>query len=156
MPQNQGSRVSPSHREPAFGRSQEGRRKREQLYLPWTWVHLGTKSLSPGHSSPLPESKLGQGRLRVILNPNNLPDHCLLLPCPPEQAGTPILAFQPPATRHQPAGSLCSIPACRQWEDLDIGQTGHWDSREGTLEHKQEREMEDRPQKPPGWEKIWN
>lgn len=32
----------------------------------------------------------------------------------------------------------------------------HRGGKEGTCEHKQEREMKDSPQKPPGWEKIWS
>lgn len=98
-----------------LGGSREGRRKMEQLHLSGTWVHLGMRSLVPeGHeqpASPLLKGELKQGIEDNPQSPNRLPSRCQLLPCSPERTGTPILAFRPPATRHQPAGSLCDIPA---------------------------------------------
>lgn len=57
---------------------------------------------------------------------------------------------------HHPHGLLRACVASQPTSDGESG-TGWtrafpWGSREGA--YKQEREMEDSPQKPPGWEKI--
>lgn len=62
------------------------------------------------------------------------------------------------SNQHQPAGSLCNIPAPGSGRSRAWGRLEHslWDGGKGICEHKQEREVEDSPQKPLGWEEIWS
>lgn len=58
----------------------------EQLHLPWTWVHLGTRSLVlGGHRQPaslLLKGKSGQGGEDNPQSPNNLPSRSALAMSP--------------------------------------------------------------------------
>lgn len=125
FPQNQGSRVFPGHPEPTFGGRWEGQRNTVAPPL-----DLGP----PWHQVPGPRRSQGASQPWACGITLSLPTTSLATVCschvplnglgPPEQAGTPILTFQPPATRHQPAGSLCDTPAHGQWEDSGTGWTG--------------------------------
>lgn len=93
----------PNHHKPTFG-GKPGREQTEPLHLP-------CQNLAPG---PLSQQVPVWGRARAgsqdnARSLNTLPGCCQLSPrCP----GTPTLAFWSPAPCHQPAGSLCDVPAC--------------------------------------------
>lgn len=97
----------------------------EQLHLPWTWVHLGTRSLVPeGHeqsTSPLFE---GMGLRKMLRLPTTSLATVSSYHGPLNRLGPPSWFSDPPATWHQPAGSLCVAPAHGQWDSSGMGRAG--------------------------------
>lgn len=137
----------PNHHELTFGGSQEGSRQSCCTSRARTWHQVPC----PSRSQFGDERGQGVGTTLGLSTPSlaAVSSHHVALGPPPWLSGPQprVTSLLGACVTSQPAGDK---------GDSGTGQTGAFPSGRWGGGCKQEREVEDSPQKPPGWEKIWS